>query len=51
MQHKEINDAAAWLDAQIGQMKYGEVSVKAVIHDGVVKYVERQIVEKTKSEQ
>jgi hypothetical protein len=42
----KITPALKWLREQAEKEKYGEVSLKLIIHEGIVKRVEKCVVEK-----
>jgi hypothetical protein len=46
----QLTKAAAWLNEKAASVKYGELSVKVIIHEGVVKRVERTQTEKFQEE-
>lgn len=44
----EVARAAAWADSQIDGIAFGEVTIRFVIHDARIAYVNREITEKEK---
>jgi len=41
-----IASAAAWMTAQMDAIAYGEICVRLVVHDGRIRRVERELVDK-----
>ncbi len=45
---REIGAAAEWMSERVSAVRFGAVTVRVVIHDGSIAYVERETAEKTK---
>jgi hypothetical protein len=41
-----VDKAAAWLESQVRDLRFGEVTVKLVLHEGRVSRIEKTITEK-----
>lgn len=50
MTGSDFSQLAAWMKQQAESVEYGEIALKIVVHDGAVKFVEKQILEKCKYE-
>jgi len=51
MTSAEISKLAAWMADKIASMKYGTCQVLITVHDGQIRYIEKQTTEKMKVEQ
>lgn len=50
MTRSELKKALEWFSTMAAGLDFGEVTLKAVVHDGEIKFFERSVIEKHKPE-